>query len=406
MSNTRVPSTRMSASEIRATASLAAIFALRMLGLFMIMPVFSVYAKTVPGGDNALLVGLAIGIYGLTQSLLYIPYGWASDKLGRKPVIIAGLVLFALGSLVAALAHDMLWIIIGRAIQGAGAISSAVTAFIADLTSEANRTKAMAMVGGSIGVSFAVAIIAAPIVFRWIGMSGLFGAVGILAVVAIAVVIWVVPNPPAPPVHVKAPFFEVLHNPELLRLNFGVYALHATQTALFVILPQILVAQGLPLDSSWQMYLPVMGLSFCLMVPAIIVGEKRGKMKSILLGAITAVLIGQLCLAVFPHTLWWMAAMLLVYFTGFNILEASQPSLVSKLAPGMRKGAAMGVYNTTQALGLFSGGALGGLVLKIAGQNGVFFACSGLVLVWLIIAATMKPPPRPAHAAAAAAHTA
>ena len=207
MSNTQAPSTRMSATEIRATASLAAIFALRMLGLFMIMPVFSVYAKTVPGGDNALLVGLAIGIYGLTQSLLYIPYGWASDKLGRKPVIVFGLILFAVGSLVAAFAHDMLWIIIGRAIQGAGAISSAVTAFIADLTSEANRTKAMAMVGGSIGVSFAVAIIAAPIVFRWIGMSGLFGAVGVLAVVAIGVVIWVVPHPPAPPVHVKAPFF-------------------------------------------------------------------------------------------------------------------------------------------------------------------------------------------------------
>ena len=406
MSNTQAPSTRMSAPEIRATASLAAIFALRMLGLFMIMPVFSVYAKTVPGGDNALLVGLAIGIYGLTQSLLYIPYGWASDKLGRKPVIIAGLVLFAVGSLVAAFAHDMVWIIVGRAIQGAGAISSAVTAFIADLTSEANRTKAMAMVGASIGVSFAVAIIAAPIVFRWIGMSGLFGAIGVLAVVAIGVVIWVVPNPPAPPVHVKAPFFEVLHNPELLRLNFGVYALHATQTALFVILPQILVAQGLPLDASWKMYLPVMGLSFFLMVPAIIVGEKRGKMKSILLGAISAVLIGQLCLAVFPHTLWWMAAMLLVYFTGFNVLEASQPSLVSKLAPGMRKGAAMGVYNTTQALGLFSGGALGGLVLKYAGQEGVFFACSALVLVWLIIAATMKQPPRPAHTSAHSARTA
>jgi len=383
--------------------SLAAIFALRMLGLFMIMPVFSVYAKTVPGGDNVALVGLAIGIYGLTQSLLYIPYGWASDLLGRKPVIVAGLVLFALGSLVAALAHDLEWIIIGRAIQGAGAISSAVTAFIADLTREENRTKAMAMVGGSIGISFAIAIIAAPIVFRWIGMSGLFSAVGILAIVAIAVVIWVVPAAPKPPVHVKAPFSEVLHNTELLRLNFGVYALHATQTALFVVVPQILVASGLPLESSWKIYLPVMGLSFCLMVPAIIVAEKRGKMKSVLLAAIAAVLIGQLCLAEFPHTLWWMAAMLLVYFTGFNVLEASQPSLVSKLAPGARKGAAMGVYNTTQALGLFSGGALGGWLLKSAGQQAVFLACSALVLVWLIIAATMKPPPRPAHATAARA---
>ena len=393
----------MSAPELRATVSLAAIFALRMLGLFMIMPVFSVYAKTVPGGDNAALVGLAIGIYGLTQSLLYIPYGWASDLLGRKPVIIAGLVLFALGSVVAALAHDLEWIIIGRAIQGAGAISSAVTAFIADLTREENRTKAMAMVGGSIGISFAIAIIAAPIVFRWIGMSGLFSAVGILSIVAIGVVIWVVPDAPKPPVHVKAPFSEVLHNTELLRLNFGVYALHATQTALFVVVPQILVSSGLPLESSWKIYLPVMGLSFCLMVPAIIVAEKRGKMKSVLLAAIAAVLIGQLCLAEFPHTLWWMAAMLLVYFTGFNVLEASQPSLVSKLAPGARKGAAMGVYNTTQALGLFSGGALGGWLLKSAGQQAVFLACSALVLVWLIIAATMKPPPRPAHATAARA---
>jgi len=400
MSNKQVHSARMSATELRATVSLAAIFALRMLGLFMIMPVFSVYAKTVPGGDNALLVGLAIGIYGLTQSLLYIPYGWASDKLGRKPVIVFGLLLFAAGSLVAACAHDILWIIVGRAIQGAGAISSAVTAFIADLTSEANRTKAMAMVGGSIGISFAVAIIAAPIVFRWIGMDGLFGAVGLLSLVAIAVVIWVVPHPPVAPVHVKAPFSEVLHNPELLRLNFGVYALHATQTALFVVLPQILVAQGLPLDSAWRMYLPVMGISFVLMVPAIIVAEKRGKMKAVLLSAIAAVLIGQLCLAIFPHTLWWLAAMLLVYFTGFNVLEASQPSLVSKLAPGTRKGAAMGVYNTTQALGLFSGGALGGLVLKYTGQEGVFFACSALVLLWLIIAATMKQLPRPAQAPA------
>jgi MFS family permease len=398
MSNTQVPSERMSASEIRATASLAGIFALRMLGLFMIMPVFSVYAKTVPGGDNALLVGLAIGIYGLTQSLLYIPYGWASDYLGRKPVIVAGLVVFALGSLVAALAHDIQWIIVGRVIQGAGAVSSAVIAFVADLTREQHRTKAMAMVGGSIGISFALAIVGAPIVFRWIGMSGLFGAVGLLSMVAIGVVLWVVPEAPKPPVHVKAPFSEVLHNGELLRLNFGVYALHATQTALFVVVPQILVANGLALESSWKIYLPVMGLSFCLMVPAIIVAEKYGKMKPVLLGAIAAVLIGQLSLAEFPHTLWWMAAMLLVYFTGFNVLEASQPSLVSKLAPGARKGAAMGVYNTTQALGLFSGGVLGGWLLKSAGQQAVFFACSALVLAWLIIAATMKPPPRPARA--------
>lgn len=387
----------MSALELRATVSLAAIFALRMLGLFMIMPVFSIYAKTIPGGNNAAAVGLAIGIYGLTQSLFYIPYGWLSDRIGRKPVIIAGLVIFALGSAIAALAHDMTWIIIGRAIQGAGAISSAITAFIADLTTEQNRTKAMAMVGGSIGVSFGVAIILAPIVFRWIGMSGLFSAIGVLAVIAIGVVIWVVPDAPMGSPAVRSPFSEVLRNPELLRMNFGVYALHATQTALFVVLPHMLEQAGLPLASHWRIYLPVMGISFVLMVPAIIAAEKRGKMKLVMLVAIALVLIGQLALAELPDMLWVIAFVLLIYFTGFNVLEASQPSMVSKLAPGPRKGAAMGVYNTLQALGLFSGGAIGGWLSKTSGPHAVFYAASALVLVWLIIASWMKSPPARKH---------
>ena len=387
----------MSGLELRATVSLAGIFALRMLGLFMIMPVFAIYAKTVPGGDNAAAVGLAIGIYGLTQSLLYIPYGWMSDRFGRKPVIIAGLVVFALGSAIAALAHDMTWIIIGRAIQGAGAISSAITAFIADLTSEANRTKAMAMVGASIGVSFAVAIVAAPVVFRWIGMSGLFSAIGVLAVIAIGVVLWVVPDAPTGPAAVRTPFSEVLHNTELWRLNFGVYVLHATQTALFVVLPHMLELAGLPVASHWEIYLPVMGLSFFLMVPAIIVAEKRGKMKPVMIGAIALVLFGQIALAELPDMLWVIAAVLLVYFTGFNVLEASQPSMVSKLSPGLRKGAAMGVYNTLQALGLFSGGAIGGWLSKTEGPHAVFFAASALVLVWLLMASWMKAPPVRKH---------
>jgi MFS family permease len=385
----------MTASELRATVSLAGIFALRMLGLFMIMPVFSIYAKTIPGGDNVLLVGIALGAYGVTQSLLYIFYGWVSDMVGRKPVIVTGLLIFALGSFVAAFAHDMTWIIVGRVIQGMGAVSSAVIAFIADLTSEEHRTKAMAMVGGSIGVSFAVAIVGAPIVFHWVGMNGLFALVGIFSIVAVGVVLWIVPDAPRP-VHVRAPFAEVLHNVELLRLNFGVLVLHATQTALFLVLPRILEDGGLPVASHWKIYLPVMGLAFVMMVPAIIAAEKRGKMKAVLIGAIALILIGQLLLGAAPHTILTVAAILFIYFLGFNILEASQPSLVSKLAPGNRKGAAAGVYNTTQSIGLAMGGMLGGWLLKVDGQSAVFFACSGLVFCWLIIAANMKPPPRKA----------
>lgn len=395
MSNPSATSTRMSAPELRATVSLAAIFALRMLGLFMIMPVFSIYAKTIPGGDNVLLVGIALGAYGVTQSLLYIFYGWVSDMIGRKPVIAMGLLIFALGSFVAAFAHDMTWIIVGRVIQGMGAVSSAVIAFIADLTAEEHRTKAMAMVGGSIGVSFAVAIVGAPIVFHYLGMSGLFTLVGIFSILAIGVVVWIVPDAPKP-VHVPAPFHEVLHNKELLRLNFGVLVLHATQTALFLVVPRILEAGGLPVASHWKIYLPVMGLAFVMMVPAIIAAEKRGKMKAVLLGAIGLILIGQLLLGIAPHTILTVAAILFVYFLGFNILEASQPSLVSKLAPGTRKGAAAGVYNTTQSIGLAMGGVIGGWLLKVDGQSAVFFACSGLVACWLIIAASMKQPPRKA----------
>ncbi|HYD94261.1 MAG TPA: MFS transporter [Noviherbaspirillum sp.] len=390
----------MSPTEIRASASLASIFALRMLGMFLILPVFAVHAKSLPGGENAFLVGLAMGIYGLTQSFGQIPFGAASDKYGRKPVIIIGLVLFALGSFIAALATDLVWVTIGRAVQGAGAISAAVTAFIADTTREEHRTKAMAMVGGSIGLTFAVSLVAAPLMYRLIGMGGLFALTGILSTLAILVVIYIVPPaPPKAPIR-NVPFSQVLGNRELMRLNFGVFALHLTQMAMFVAVPSALVQYaGLPLASHWQVYLPVVLVSFAVMMPPLLVGEKRGMMKQVFVGAIGLMLLVQLGLWGFlsrPESLHWsvLVALLFAFFISFNILEACQPSLVSRIAPPAAKGSALGVYNTLQALGLFCGGVIGGWLQQHLGPPSVFALGAALTVAWIIIAANMKKVPR------------
>ena len=389
----------MSPLEIRASASLASIFALRMLGMFLILPVFAVHAKSLPGGESATLVGLAMGIYGLTQSFGQIPFGAASDKYGRKRVIIIGLVLFAIGSFIAALATNLLWVIVGRAIQGAGAISAAVTAFIADSTRDEHRTKAMAMVGGSIGLTFAVSLVAAPAMYRWIGMEGLFALTGILSTLAILVVIYVVPPaPPKAPVK-SVPFSAVLADRELMRLNYGVFALHVTQMAMFVVVPAALVQYAdLPLAAHWKVYLPVVLVSFAVMMPPLLVGEKRGMMKQVFLGAIALMLIVQLGLWFYlssptmPSAV--LIALLLAFFVSFNILEACQPSLVSRIAPPAAKGAALGIYNTLQALGLFCGGALGGWMLQHWGEPSVFALGAVLCVAWIIIAAGMKNLPR------------
>ena len=268
---------RMTPEELRASLSLSSIFALRMLGMFLILPVFAVHARSPPGGDNATLVGLAMGIYGLTQAFGQIPFGAASDKYGRKRIIVIGLLLFAAGSFIAAFAQSLAWVIVGRALQGAGAISAAVTAFVADTTREEQRTKAMAMVGGSIGLTFALSLIAAPVLYAVIGMSGIFTLTGILSLLAILVVVFVVP--PAPP---KLPASR-----ELMRLNFGVFALHLAQMAMFVVVPAALVQHAdLPVASHWKVYLPVVLVSFVMMLPPILIGERRSKMKQVFLAAI------------------------------------------------------------------------------------------------------------------------
>lgn len=381
----------MTREEKRAGISLASIFALRMLGMFLILPVFAVHAQTLPGGTNLTLVGLALGAYGLTQAIFQIPFGMASDKFGRKQVIIVGLVLFAIGSVFAAMATDIYWTIFGRVLQGAGAISAAVTALAADLTREQHRTKVMAMIGSSIGLVFALSLVAAPLLYAVIGMHGIFWMTGGLALAAIAVVIYIVPEPP--PVHagLRVPFREVLVNTQLLRLNLGIFILHMAQMMMFVVVPGLLISTGgLPLASHWQVYLPAVLISFVLMVPAIIYAEKHQKLRTVFVAGIVLLLLTLLMLGLQSNHFYVVAGGLLSFFVAFNLLEAMLPSLISRVAPPQAKGAALGVYNTAQALGLFMGGALGGWIVKHYNAQSVFLFAAGITLIWLAAAATMQ----------------
>ena len=384
----------MSLREIRASVSLASIFALRMLGLFLILPVFAVHARGMPGGEDAVLVGIALGIYGLTQGLLQIPLGAASDRWGRKRVIVAGLAVFALGSFIAASATDMTSVILGRALQGAGAISAAVTAFIADSTREEHRTKAMAMVGGSIGLTFAVSLVAAPVLHAAIGMGGLFALTGVLALAGIAVVLWMVPSVPAQIEHEDtAHWREVVLDGQLLRLNAGIFTLHAVQMAMFVVIPVLLVELGLPLARHWTVYLPAVLASFALMMPPIMVAERRGRMRALLLAAGALMVLVQLGLRWLAPSVAALTVWLVVFFVAFNILEASFPSLASRLAPRSARGLALGIYNTTQAIGLAVGAAIGGWLAKHHGGGSVFVFAAIAMALWLVLALGMRQVP-------------
>lgn len=368
-----------------------------MLGMFLILPVFALYAETLTKDHT--LIGLALGAYGLTQALLMIPFGMASDRYGRKPVILLGLAIFAVGSVVAANADSIYGIILGRALQGAGAISAAVTALLADLTREEKRTQAMASIGMTIGLTFAASMAAGPLLYAWIGVPGMFLLTGVLTLVAMFVVRFYTPNPGVTAFHSDAQtnparLLDCLRQTELLRLNFGIFALHAAQMAMFVVVPFAL-KQSLAVEQHWQVYLPVVLISFVLMIPAIIVAEKRGRMKPVFVGAVALMLLAQLLLAwSLTSSFWGVVLALLLYFIAFNTLEASLPSLVSKIAPPEAKGTAMGVYNTAQALGLFVGGVVGGGLAQHYGFAATFVFCALLMVAWLIVAMTMTPPPR------------
>jgi MFS family permease len=386
----------MSPLEIKSSVLLASIYSLRMLGIFLILPIFSIYASELSGRPTEFQIGFAFGIYGLTQAILQIPFGMTSDRLGRKPVIYFGLLLFIIGSFIAGVSEQIEGVIIGRAIQGSGAISAVLTAFLSDLTSDKSRTKGMAIIGASIGLTFALSLVISPILNKLIGVPGIFLLMGILAFIALGVVRFFIDEP----LDNKKINSEnsndiktILKNFDLNRLNFGIFALHASQISMFMAIPFYLINQGdIPLNQHWLIYLPVLAISFIFIVPMIIFSEKKNKTKESFIFSIALLFVTQFLFIYFSNGIVGIIIALIFYFIGFNYLEASLPSLVSKLAPIQRRGLALGVYNSSQSLGIFVGGSLGGLIANFYGYQGTFLFCSLLIMIWFILSITMKMP--------------
>ncbi len=387
----------MEKQELRAAGALAAVFSVRLLGLFMIYPVFAAYARTLSGA-TPYLIGEALGIYGLTQGLLQIPFGLLSDRLGRKVMIVFGLILFAIGSAVAARSTSIGGVVIGRALQGAGAVGSVILALVADLTAEDNRTQAMAIVGITIGASFMIALVTGPIIAHFVGVAGIFWLMVGLAVAGMAITEFAVPNPRRVRVHrdaeaIPALIGSVLRNKELLRLDVGIFALHAMLTASFLVVPGLLRGTlDVAVQKQWMVYLPVLVVSVVVMLPAIIVAEKYRRMKGVFVGAVAALILSQVMLYFGAGNLFVLLTALVVFFSAFNVMEATLPSLVTKVAPPDAKGTAMGLYSSLQFLGIFAGGVLGGFALQRGGNDAVFVLTAALALIWLIAAVTMAQP--------------
>jgi MFS family permease len=388
----------MQPHEFRATASLALVFSVRLLGLFMVYPMFAAYAGGLSGA-NPYLIGEALGIYGLTQGLLQIPFGLLSDKFGRKLMIVTGLLLFVVGSVVAAMSTSVAGLIFGRALQGAGAVGSVILALLADLTSEESRTKSMAVVGITIGGSFLIALVIGPVIASVVGVTGLFWLMCVLGLVGVAIIIFLVPTPRRLEVHrdaetVPSVFGAVLRNPALLRLDIGIFALHAMLTAMFLVVPGLLRATlNVAPDNDWMIYLPVLLVSVLVMGAA--VGfERRQRGQGFFIGAIVALAVSNALLVSGGGNAIMLIAALVIFFSAFNILEATLPSLVSKTAPAAHKGTALGIYSSLQFLGIFAGGAAGGYLNQRAGSAGVFAFTIALALLWLIVTLALRPARR------------
>ena len=388
---------QLNSLEKRAAVALALVFSSRMLGLFMLLPVFALYGQQLDG-FSPLWIGLAIGAYGLTQAILQIPLGWLSDRIGRHKVMLGGLALFALGSVVAALADSVYIVTLGRVLQGAGAIAGAILALSADLTREEQRPKVMAIIGASIGLSFALAMVLGPLLAKWAGLSGVFWATAIMALLAMALVAFVVPKSVS-----KAPMAETLALPkslgamlkhrQLLQLDIGVLLLHLMLTALFVVLPQLLQNYGMAAITHWHFYLPVLVAAFVLMVPMMIIAMRKAQEKGFFLLAICLLISAMLLMLLAPGFVALTLAVML-FFIGFNFLEASLPALVSRIAPAGQRGSAMGIYSSSQFFGAFLGGVIGGTVVQHFGYQALIAVLAVIGLIWLAIASSLMIPPR------------